>query len=288
VSPLDDAALEAGREELDLQRFTIACEDAIDFMRSRPGSSAHLLLTDPPYCSGSWQESKQMQNVSTGESESERRDWFAADSMSTAGLVFLLRTMMHETHRVLVHGGHALVFCDWRLALTLAPALESTGMRLQNWIVWDKLTAGMGEHFRAQHETILHFAKGVARRGEWSGKYGNRIEAARVVPSRKLHPTEKPTALLEILIRVCTFPGETVIDPFLGAGSTMVAARNVERRCAGSDHEPRFVLTSRERAGVELGPLFANVAGETVAPSAGFDHVGLPGLLGERLYRGCE
>lgn len=62
-----------------------------------------------------------------------------------------------------------------------------------------------------------------------------------------LHPTQKPTRMLESLIELTTLPGQLVVDPFCGSGSTLVAARNLGRRYLGFDSDPRYVETARQR-----------------------------------------
>jgi site-specific DNA-methyltransferase (adenine-specific) len=61
------------------------------------------------------------------------------------------------------------------------------------------------------------------------------------------HPTEKPTDLLETLVGAATVPGEVVLDPFMGSGSTLVAAKNLRRRAIGIEIEERFAEIAAER-----------------------------------------
>lgn len=221
--------------------------DAVAWLSTLEACSVHAIVTDPPYCSGDWQESKQMARVSAGQNEGERSQWFASDSMSTAGLVWLLRAVAHEAHRVLVPGGHMFVCCAWRQEFNVGPAIESTGVRMINRLIWDKGTPGQGEHFRSQYETILHFAKGVARKGERSGQWGNVLDIARVHHTARIHPTEKPLELADRLILVSTFPGERVVDPFTGAGWAGVSARRLGRDFAGAERDPIYAAHARAR-----------------------------------------
>jgi DNA modification methylase len=174
---------------------------------------------------------------------------------------------MIELHRVLVHGGHAFTFAAWRPALVLGPALESSGMRLQNWAVWDKGNAGQGEHLRTQHETILHYCKGVGRHGEDAGKFGNVLAFPRVHHTAKVHPTEKPIPLLERLIRVGSLPGEIVLDPFAGTGPTYVAARRCGRICYGAELDPVYASFTRSRINDEALPTIDGQTGLDFKPT---------------------
>lgn len=236
--------------------------DCVPWLQAMPANSAHCAIFDPPYCSGDWQESKQARRISIGDDEGER-DWFVADSMGTAGLVFLLRTVMMELHRVLVPGGHAFTFAAWRPALVLAPALESSGMRLLNWLVWDKRTAGQGEHFRTQHETILHYCKGTARRCAGAGKLGNVLAFSRVHHAHRVHPTPKPVDLLDRLVEVGSDVGEIVLDPFAGTGPSGQAARRNGRRWHGCELDPVYAAFARSRVLDEPSPEIAGQTGFT-------------------------
>ena len=120
------------------------------------------VLTDPPYCSGAVSEAGRTAAKGQGlRSENLARfGWFVGDNMGTAGLVFLLRSMAFRALEILNPEGHMLVFCDWRMVPSLAPAIESSGARFQNLVVWDKESMGLGLGFRAQHEMILHFSAG--------------------------------------------------------------------------------------------------------------------------------
>jgi len=183
--------------------------------------------------------------------------WFASDNMSTAGYLWLLRSVAVQAHRVLVSGGHMLCFCDWRQSINLAPAIESSGLRFRQEVIWDKKSAGLGMGFRAQHEKILAFCKGTAR---YPGNTGSVLSTPRVPRSRSTHPTEKPQPLLQALVRVVTTEGDLVIDPFCGTGSTGVAATSLGRRFMGCEREPAYAREARARLGA-VGTLQEGQAG---------------------------
>jgi DNA modification methylase len=63
----------------------------------------------------------------------------------------------------------------------------------------------------------------------------------------KLHPTQKPVTLMQTLIDVFSSPGDLVLDPFCGSGSTLVAARDLGRRSIGIEIDPRFAEVARQR-----------------------------------------
>lgn len=154
-----------------------------------------------------------------------------------------------QGHRIVKRSGYMLFFCDWRMVQHLGPAIESTGARYQNLIVWDKVGFGMGTGFHPQHELIMHFTLGAP---EWHDQTkGNILRCSRVHHSDKSHATEKPVDLMQALIRVVAPPGGTILDPFTGSGSTGCAAVRGGWSFIGIEREAEYVATARARIGRE-------------------------------------
>lgn len=243
-------------------RATLYCGDALEVMATLDRVEA--IITDPPYCSGSVSEASRTAAKGQGlRSENiARLGWFVGDNMGTAGLVFLLRSVAFRGLQILSPEGSVLMFCDWRMVPNLAPAIESAGLRYQNMVVWDKGAMGLGAGFRAQHEIILHFTAG-------SPKYhnlgtSNVIRAGRVSAADREHQTQKPLEIMRSLIEVVSPVGGTVLDPFMGSGSTGVAALVAGRSFIGIERDPEHFETAcrrlRETVGDDAGPLFAGQA----------------------------
>lgn len=205
------------------------------------------LITDPPYCSGSVSEAGRTAAKGQGlRSENLTRfGWFVGDNMGTAGLVFLLRSVAFRALDRMSPEGSALFFCDWRMVPNLAPAIESAGMRFQNLVVWDKGAMGLGMGFRAQHEIVLHFTAGSPKYHDLGTP--NVIRASRVTADDREHQTQKPIDLMQRLVRVCCPVGGTVVDPFMGSGSTALAAIAESRRFVGIERDPEHFATACER-----------------------------------------
>jgi DNA modification methylase len=104
-------------------------------------------------------------------------------------------------------------------------------------LIWDKGQIGMGREFRKSHELIVHgwlpstpvFADGVGR--------ADVLKCAPVPTAQRTHPAQKPVELVTEIMRVC---GETVLDPFMGSGTTGVACAKLGRRFIGVEIEPRY------------------------------------------------
>ena len=228
--------------------FAVSQSDALTFVRELPAGEVAAMVTDPPYCSGGFTETAR--RGSTGQGVvSQRRDvesYFEGDNMGTAGLVWLLRSLAFEVSAKLRPGGSLLVACDWRQVANIGPAIESSGLRWTNLVVWDKGSPALGVGFRAQHELFLQFTNGTSKHGS-DKSTPNVIRAKRVPGKRKHHFAEKPLALLRQLIRPITKRGELVVDPFCGSGAVGCAALAEGRRFLGCDRDAGFVEVARQR-----------------------------------------
>ena len=194
--------------------------------------------------------------------------WFVGDNMGTAGLIFLIRSVAFASLRVVRPTGHFVVFCDWRQAPNLSPAVESAGWRFQGHGVWDKGHMGLGVGFRAQHEFFLHFTAGAP---EYHARdVPNVIRCPRVGEDRE-HQTEKPVQLLRKIVRVVAPPGGVVLDPFCGSGSTGVAALREGRAFVGVEREAAHVATARRR-----------LTGTALSVAMGEDDPDVPGNVSGR------
>lgn len=237
-----------------------------------PGSAA-AIITDTPYCSGGFTEASRRTSKSMGV-KSEALGWFEGDNMTTLGLQFLLRAIAIDSWTMLRKGGTLSLFMDWRMIPAIAPAIESARLRWQQLVVWDKKSAGLGNGFRAQHETLLHFAKGVPLYA--SAQNGNVLSVGR--PRDRMHPTEKPVDLLAKIIETVAEPGALIVDWFGGAGSVGVAAIASGRRAVLFEVDPVFHERALERCRAELakGKLFTPAQR---SEQGGFELVNVSGVL---------
>lgn len=225
-------------------RVVIYHGDALDVLRTID-LDVDGVVTDPPYASGTRKESGKPGRGSMlrGEhAEHSRRQRLTApidlDQMTTTGFVWTIRQVAMLAWDRIPDGGSFCSFIDWRQWSTLVGVLESCNYRIQNMVVWDKENFGMGNGFRNQHELICHAAKGVPtihNRGT-----GNILRSARVDPASIGHPSPKPDGLVGAVIDVVIPPGGTVLDPFMGAGSTIRGALSRGRRCVGIERSEAY------------------------------------------------
>lgn len=200
--------------------------DCLAVMRAMPSASVDAVIVDPPYSSGTRREGAKGLRKSMNRTTDDD-DWFGTDSLTTNGFVWLMRECAVEWQRLVRKGGHILVFIDWRMMPNLAGAIESADLRHKGLLVWDKTYFGMGDCFRNQHELILHFTKGRSRAPQ-RRDVGNVISCPPIRNGE--HETEKPVRLLRTLLSVVVAPGATVLDCFMGGGSTGVAC--MEEGCS--------------------------------------------------------
>ena len=223
--------------------FTLSGLDAVDRLASLPNSSVDLIVTDPPY-----ESLEKHRKIGTTtrlkNSKASSNRWF--DIFPNDRFPELLAQMF----RVLRRDRHLYLLCDAETMFVVKPMAEAAGFRFWKPLVWDKQKIGMGYHYRARYELILFFEKGKRKLNDLS--IPDILEIPRVWRG---YPTEKPAALADILIRQSTQPGERVIDPFCGSGSTGAAAITLGRSFLGNDTCIEAIEITRrrllERGGVE-------------------------------------
>ena len=197
---------------------------------------ADLLVTDPPY--GISFRSNSGKNHSAIEGD--------GDTQTATAAIRLLR----------MRGGrHAYVFWSPKV---LPPDAGALGF--QDWtpLVWDKCIQGMGgPHCWASMYELVLFAAAIqskVARARGSGKGAARLRRGNVLrctrkngTANRRHPTEKPVALLRELVEASSKPGEVVLDPFAGVGSTLVAAILEGRKAIGIEIDPKYAAIAVER-----------------------------------------
>ena len=242
--PLEpDPALEAIAQPGDLfavGRHRIACGDARDpalLARLMASAEARLVLTDVPY------NVPIKGHVSGG---NHREFAMASGEMSSDEFLAFNQAWIEQAGRHLVEGGVIGTFIDWRGYPAVHAAATAVGLTPLNLVVWSKSNAGMGSLYRSAHELLPLFKKGKAahvnnvelgRHGRWRSNVWTYPGASSIGSDAqqglRLHPTVKPVAMIEDALLDLTRRGDIVLDPFLGSGSTVIAAEKSDRACYG-------------------------------------------------------
>ena len=197
--------------------------DAVDWLATLPSASVDLVITDPPY--ESLEKHRKIGTTTRLKvSKSSSNQWFNIFPNER------FESLFKEVYRVLSKNSHFYLFCDQETMFFVKPIAEKMGFKFWKTIVWDKVSIGMGYHYRSRHEFILFFEKGKRKLNNLG--VPDVLECKRVFRG---YPTEKPIPLIEILIQQSSSSGELVIDPFFGSGATFLAAKNCGREYLGSD-----------------------------------------------------
>ena len=209
-------------------RATIYKGDCLQVMSDLDDESIDIVCTDPPYSSGGRNAAEMRSRGSMRRADGKHGKWFGTDNLTAHGFAMLVRYVFLELYRLCRPGGHLFSFIDWRQWPVLAGTAETAGWTIRGCLVWDKVHFGMGNGFRQQCEFILHASKGTAD-NFLRHDLGTVFQHKRDKDDR--HPTMKPAQLLEKLISAV--PGDVVLDPFAGSGSSLVAAAAAGRRSIG-------------------------------------------------------
>lgn len=214
-------------------------------MRSMKKESVDIIVTDPPYSSGTRQATNRTASNIPKRGEKWARAGVIWDtSFSTFGLSVFMNVFMNEAKRILKNGSHIYTFIDWRQYPLMTLSVEQAGLFVNNCLIWDKGVYALGGNYRSQHEFIVFASRGNAR--ELNGHdLGNVLTAKR--KSGGEHPTEKPVELLQTLLQYASNEGDTVFDPFMGSGSTGVAAVQTNRKFVGCEIEQKYFSLAESR-----------------------------------------
>jgi DNA modification methylase len=145
------------------------------------------------------------------------------------------------------------IFMDWRHMTEMLTAGTVTYAELKNLCIWNKTNAGMGSFYRSQHELVFIWKSGSAphRNNFGLGQHGRHRTNVWTYPGvtsmgatrleeLAMHPTVKPVALIADAIRDCSARGDTILDPFLGSGTTLIACERTGRRARGIEIDPVY------------------------------------------------
>jgi DNA modification methylase len=235
----------------ELHRHRVVCGDARDpkvVQSLMENEQARQVLTDPPY-------DVKIQGHVSGLGKHQHAEFaMASGEMSDAEFSQFLTDAIGASVTAVVDGGLVFAFMDWRHLVQLHQAATAVGLQHINLAVWVKSNGGMGSLYRSQHELVWMGKKGKAphinnvqlgrdgryRTNVWHYRGMNAFGDDRDA-SLAMHPTVKPVSLLADAILDVTRPKDIVLDPFLGSGSTLMAAERTHRRGYGIEIDPRYV-----------------------------------------------
>ncbi len=223
------------------KRAKLHKNDCLQFLKELSPESVDIIVTDPAY-SGMNQKMQFGNGRIVGEYKNGNGDkWFKEFHDTEENYRFFLS----ECKRVLKKDSHIYIMFDSFSLLSLAPLVREY-FDVKNIIAWDKINLGMGHNFRRRHEFILFATKGYKKLN--SKALPDVWRFKRIL--RGAYPTQKPVEVFESML-VGSINGEreetVVCDPFLGSGSSAIAALKKGCRFVGSDIDEKALKITKER-----------------------------------------
>jgi len=233
--------------------------DCLAVLPTLVDNSVDAVVTDPPYSSGGFTRGDRAADptskyVQTG--VELIRASFGGDNRDGRSWCYWMALWLSECHRIVKPSGYALVFCDWRQLPLASDALQAGGFVWRGVVAWDKGESARAPHtgyFRHQCEYIVWGTKGVSVPALHGGPWPGFIRQG-VLLADKHHMTGKPTPLMRQLVQ-CVAPGDTVLDPFMGSGTTGVAALMEGRRFIGVEMDSHYYSVAERRLHTTGAPL---------------------------------
>jgi DNA modification methylase len=236
-----------------MDRHRVCCGDAraeTAYSALLQGRRAAAVFSDPPY-------NNRIDGYVAGFGKIHHAEFpMACGEMSAEEFTTFLTTVLTLLALYSADGALQFICMDWRHTPELLAAAHQAYTEFKNLCIWVKDVAGQGSLYRSQHELIFVFksGKGAHRNNIQLGQFGRyRTNVWKYRPVKSiarttdesnlsdLHPTIKPLELVADAILDCTARGDIVLDPFLGSGTTVIAAERTGRICYGIELDPRYV-----------------------------------------------
>ena len=241
--------------------------DCIAQMKALPAKSVDMIFADPPY---NLQLGGELFRPDGSHVDAVTDDWDKFDTFAQYDA--FTRAWLAEAHRILKDDGTIWVIGSYHNIFRVGAAVQDLGYWILNDIVWRKanpMPNFRGTRFTNAHETLIWASKGekakytfnyrsmktlndeLQMRSDWEFPIcggGERLKKDGV----KVHPTQKPEALLYRILLACTKPGDVVLDPFFGTGTTGAVAKRLGRRWMGIEREGDYIAAAEERIAAAL------------------------------------
>ena len=271
---------------------TVLEGDCLERMAALPEASVDLVFADPPY--------NLQLKTPLHRPDNSRVDGVDAEWDKFAGFEAydrFTRAWLAEARRVLKPDGAIWVIGSYHNIFRVGAALQDLGYWILNDVIWRKtnpMPNFRGKRLTNAHETLIWAARSdaarpvfnydaakalnddVQMRSDWTLPLCTGAERLKDEAGAKLHPTQKPEALLHRVLVTTTRPGDVVLDPFLGAGTTAAVAKRLGRRFIGIEREPRYLAAARRRiaaAAPAAAAALAVTASKRDAPRVPFGQV---------------
>ena len=241
--------------------------DCIAHMKSLPTGSVDMIFADPPY---NLQLAGELFRPDGTHVDAVTDDWDKFDTF--AAYDRFTRAWLKEARRILKDDGSLWVIGSYHNIFRVGAAVQDLGYWILNDIVWRKanpMPNFRGTRFTNAHETLIWASKGegakytfnyrsmktlndeLQMRSDWEFPICGGQERLKK-DGVKVHPTQKPEALLYRILLACTKPGDVVVDPFFGTGTTGAVAKRLGRHWIGIEREGDYIAAAEERIAAAL------------------------------------
>ena len=211
--------------------------DCLELMKLIPDGSIDLCVSDIPY---------KLTGGGKGDGANSKRPKGILVDNSQLMKVPKFEDWLPELYRVMKNGSHIYLMCNFKNLNDLMNKSLAVGFKHINLLVWEKNNCTPSQFYMKNCEYTLLLRKGTS-------KYINDIGGSKTVHKfeniigNKVHPTEKPVDLMEFYVNNSSNKGDTVLDMFMGSGSTIVAALNTNRRAIGIESDEGYFNIAKER-----------------------------------------
>ncbi|MGH6865014.1 MAG: site-specific DNA-methyltransferase [Methyloceanibacter sp.] len=249
--------------EVRLPRNKIIVGDCIEELSCLPAASIDLVFADPPY---NLQLNSELFRPDNSRVDAVDDDW---DKFGSFGAYdTFTRSWLSACRRVLKPDGSLWVIGSYHNIFRVGMILQDLGFWILNDVIWRKtnpMPNFRGRRFTNAHETLIWASTGpkarytfnyeamkalnedLQMRSDWLLPICSGGERLKQEGGRKTHPTQKPESLLHRVILASSRLGDMVLDPFLGSGTTAVAAKRLGRNFVGIEREPSYAKAAKER-----------------------------------------
>ncbi len=260
------AAVDTGAAMLPLDQ--IVRGDCIAAMRALPAKSVDMIFADPPY---NLQLGGDLSRPDGSHVDAVTDEWDKFDSL--AAYDRFTRAWLAEARRILKDDGTIWVIGSYHNIFKVGSAIQDLGYWILNDIVWRKanpMPNFRGTRFTNAHETLIWASTGekakytfnyrsmktlndeLQMRSDWEFPICGGQERLKKEDGHKVHPTQKPEALIYRVLLACTKPGDVVLDPFFGTGTTGAVAKRLGRRWIGIEREDAYIDAAQQRIDAAL------------------------------------
>lgn len=218
---------------------TVYNEDSITAMKSMKSECVDLLITDPPY--------KTITGGNNNGKNSERpKGMLSGNRKLFANQSIKISEWIPEAYRVLKQGCHAYIFTNVLNLTEMLNVSQQVGFQLHNLLCWEKNNCTPSQYYMKNCEYVLFLRKGKAK---WINNIGESktVHQFKNIIGNKTHPCEKPVDLMKYYITNSSQGGDIVFDPFCGTGSSMVAAKELNRNYIGFEINKQYFDITNER-----------------------------------------